>query len=328
MPVSFERHFRIGGLSIRLSFEGIEPESVREFLDYVEPFASAAEGPDLAVRLRRIRRGSGAPPGEALARAVWATFHRFPFEAHPADLFILRMRTLRAFLGAPEVRETLDEAEARGFGAVYLAPSERGPVVVFPLEGRGEVFLAGRGGALESAHLTSVLFQVLSAALACRGGLLVHGSGIVRGGAAYAFVGLSGAGKSTVGRLSEGALLSDDGLILRRTDEGFRAYAAPFCQQRDGEPWKAGVAAGSAPLGGLFFLEKAAEHRLEPVPGPEAALKILQHFVHYYRLLPDEAATSAFRTVEALVKSCPVKTLHFRKDAEFWDVIPADACGA
>ena len=322
--MSFIDHYRIGGFSIRFSFEGIEPASVREFLEYLAPFAAPADGQDLEIRARRIRRGSGGPAGEALARAAWGPFHRFPFEAHPAELFRLRMRNLRTFLGAPELRETLEKAEGRGFGAVFLALSDRGPAFFFPSEGRAEIFLDDRGRRHESAHLTSVFFQILSAALASGGGLLVHGSGIVRNGAAYAFVGLSGAGKSTVGRLSEGALLADDGLILRKADGGFRVFATPFCQQREGEAWKAGVAAGSAPLAGLFVLEKAGEHRLEPVPAPEAALKILQHYVHYYRILPDDAAASAFRTVEALVKSCPVKTLFFRKDAEFWDVITSE----
>ncbi|MCU0723758.1 MAG: hypothetical protein MUC63_09125, partial [Planctomycetes bacterium] len=52
----------------------------------------------------------------------------------------------------------------------------------------------------------------------------------------------------------------------------------------------------------------------------------LQHYVHYYRSFPAAAAAQAFRTVESLVRSCPVRTLRFRKDAEFWDVIPLRAC--
>ncbi|MHC5082187.1 MAG: hypothetical protein ACYTHN_24545, partial [Planctomycetota bacterium] len=285
------------------------------------PFEEDDETPDLFFHVHRTERspGKGIHPG--LARAIWAPMHRFPFEDR-ADFWLgSRLKSLAAFIGNPEVKAVFRKAESLGWDRVLLIPSSLGPAVFFPQEGRAEVFLAQAEQRLTYGHLTAVLFQVLSTALAERGGLLVHGAGIVREGRGYAFLGLSGAGKSTVAVLSQGALLADDGLILRQGKEGFRIFATPFCQLRKENSWEKGVALGSAPLEGLIFLEKGAEHGLRPLAKPEAASILLQQLIHYFRLFPDGAAEKGFHTVVDLVERVSPKRLQFKKDAGFWDLI-------
>jgi hypothetical protein len=61
-------------------------------------------------------------------------------------------------------------------------------------------------------------------------GIMVHASGIDDNGRGYLFAGHSGHGKSTLCSLWEGSarILTDDRIILRRTDEGFLMYPTPW----------------------------------------------------------------------------------------------------
>ena len=103
--------------------------------------------------------------------------------------------------------------------------------------------------------------MVLMHYLAARSGALHHAAGGMAGASCWLFPGRSGAGKSTItGWLADaGALemLSDDRIITRRIDGEYRAYGTPW-------PGDAGIARNeSGPLGGLLFLHKAEENRME-----------------------------------------------------------------
>ncbi len=104
-------------------------------------------------------------------------------------------------------------------------------------------------------------------------GLLVHAAGIIFDGHAWIFPGRSGAGKSTLSRLLAdaglGEILSDDRVVLRRTDRGIAVFGTPW-------PGEAGIARNTeAPLGGVAFLRQARETRLEPVDARGAVRRFL-----------------------------------------------------
>ncbi|MCD4750157.1 MAG: hypothetical protein K8R59_12370 [Thermoanaerobaculales bacterium] len=92
-------------------------------------------------------------------------------------------------------------------------------------------------------------------------GVELHGCGIVdEAGLGWLFVGHSGAGKSTLAALwaeRDVTVLSDDRIILRKTDAGIRMF---------GTPWhgEAGFAvATSAPLAGILIVEHGRGNDIE-----------------------------------------------------------------
>ncbi len=106
---------------------------------------------------------------------------------------------------------------------------------------------------------------------------LVHASAVEIGGKGYLFLGDSGAGKSTISRhleneLGGGQIFSDDRIIVRHHGGKWWMF---------GTPWHGEFArtrAEGVEIGGMFFLEKAAEHkltRLDPAAGTARLLPVV-----------------------------------------------------
>ncbi len=92
---------------------------------------------------------------------------------------------------------------------------------------------SGRGSVRQSSNpyaIDSLLRVLHTLVLAREGGFLVHAASAVRGGRAFLFAGVSGAGKTTISRLAppDAELLSDEISYLRRAGEGYDAYGTPF----------------------------------------------------------------------------------------------------
>jgi hypothetical protein len=108
--------------------------------------------------------------------------------------------------------------------------------------------------------------------LARRDGIIIHAAGLEIAGKAYIFPGKSGAGKSTLSRQFAGKegfhLLSDDRIIVRKTDNLLTAYGTPW-------PGDEGIASNmNFPLSGIFFISHGNANRIEPI-GPQKALEKL-----------------------------------------------------
>lgn len=117
--------------------------------------------------------------------------------------------------------------------------------------------------------------------LALRGDLILHASGVILRDEAVIFLGNSGAGKSTLAADLKTAhnltILGEDQIILRKIGGAFIAFGTPWheaperCDSR------------GAPLGKLFFLDRAAKQTLTPLDGFEASVRIMTTaFIPYY----------------------------------------------
>jgi hypothetical protein len=150
-----------------------------------------------------------------------------------------------------------------------------------------------------------------------RGGLFLHGAGIVRRGRAYLFFGPSGAGKSTLADLSaEGDVISDDLVLVLKTPDGLRAAGAPF----RGTYLKRAPVVGLFPLAGFYRLRK--DDRILVRPGDGACFADLLGNLPW---VVDQLVThpNLIDRVRALVEETPMYYLHFRKDEDFWPAIDA-----
>ncbi len=91
-----------------------------------------------------------------------------------------------------------------------------------------------RRKAVLMADIANGLMLALSWLLVRDGGLLLHGAGVSKSGYAALFLGLSGAGKSTVARKCRpDACFSDDGVIIKNTAGGVYIYPSIFTQAPD-----------------------------------------------------------------------------------------------
>jgi hypothetical protein len=144
----------------------------------------------------------------------------------------------------------------------------------------------------------------------------------VQRGRGYVFFGRSGSGKTTTTRLSPGAaILSDDLVILRCVEIAGRpavqVYGVPF----RGDLAEAPRRNAAAPLAGLYALVKDTDHFWEPLAA-HAAVGQLSACVPFVMSRPADAGRVLALCAEITAR-VPVRTLHFRRDPGFWKVIDA-----
>jgi len=148
---------------------------------------------------------------------------------------------------------------------------------------------------------------------------LVHSSGVVRNGAGYLFVGASGAGKSTIARLSTGGqVLNDEICMVALAGNPPRLYGTPF------NGFFKDKVEGQAPLKAVFLLAQAQMHRLRPVAMSEAVSAVFQQVVPPVALDEPVGKAAYERMLDAagrLLAHVPAYRLEFRQDAGFWSLI-------
>ena len=177
----------------------------------------------------------------------------------------------------------------------------------------------GRGHIQQSRNpyaIDSVLRIVHTLLLARQGGFLLHAASAIRGGRAYLFAGLSGAGKTTISRLAppDATLLSDEISYVRREGNQYRACGTPFA----GELAKLGENQ-SAPLQTLFLLEKGSENRIGEVSTAEAIRSLLRNILFFAD--DRELVSLVFRSACEFVEQVPVRRLVFVPDQRVWEMI-------
>ncbi|MGB6801188.1 MAG: hypothetical protein WBE31_02920, partial [Candidatus Sulfotelmatobacter sp.] len=161
-----------------------------------------------------------------------------------------------------------------------------------------------------------VLRIVHSLVLARQGGFLVHAASAIRGGKAFLFSGVSGAGKTTISRLAppDATLLTDEISYVRREGNGYIACGTPFA----GELARVGANC-SAPISAFFLLEKGLQNRIEPV-GPSEAIQRLLRNILFFADDP-ELVKLVFQSACEFASLVPIHRLVFVPDQRVWDII-------
>lgn len=156
-----------------------------------------------------------------------------------------------------------------------------------------------------------------------RNAVLVHASGMVKGGRGYVFFGPSGSGKTTTARLSNGhTILSDDMVLLRRENGAVRAYGVPF----RGELPETSRSNVNVELAGLFCLRQAERHFVAPLERSKALAKLVS-CVPFVMTSP-EMSQRVVALCDEVVAHVPTQELHFRRDSEFWKVVEASVANS
>src|ERR1700674_2152430 len=178
---------------------------------------------------------------------------------------------------------------------------------------------AGRGHIRQSRNpyaIDSVLRIVHTLILAKQGGFLVHAASAIRGGRAFLFAGVSGAGKTTISRLAppDATLLTDEISYVRREGNQYVACGTPFA----GELARVGENQ-SAPLSALFLLEKGLHNTIEPRGTTEAVQRLLRNVLFFAD--DPELVELVFQAVCEFASLVPIRRLIFVPDQRVWDII-------
>jgi hypothetical protein len=176
-----------------------------------------------------------------------------------------------------------------------------------------------RGTVRQAAYpyaIDSVIRIVLSLILARSGGFLLHSASAVRGGRAFLFSGVSGAGKTTIARLAppDAILLTDEITCVRRSGTEYHAFGTPFA----GELGIAGEEI-AAPITALYFLRKGPRNRTDAIDPARAAAMLLRNILFFAD--DSELVKEVFATACDFAARVAVAELTFRPDVAVWELI-------
>jgi len=143
-----------------------------------------------------------------------------------------------------------------------------------------------------------------------------HAAGVLYRDSACLFVGHSGAGKSTVCRLSAGlnhrSIHEDHVVVYPDADGGYKVTNRNLSQP-------------PVPLRALFFLNQDKTDYLVPLPERRAAKGLVESCFDIARLLLHGPLLQAtFRISADIARRIPAYELHFRKSARFWEKIAVE----
>lgn len=185
--------------------------------------------------------------------------------------------------------------------------------------------ISGWLGIADESYLSRIIvienyLRILCAyAAVASGGLMLHSSAVVWEGRTRLFVGCSGAGKTTLARLSQAngeIILSDDANIIKPSANGsFYAYPVPFMGDLTGNM---GNRPDSSPVSGLFWLSKSSQLSVESIQGAlrQARLLACCPFVNTDRW----RLSRLLEVIDKLMKAVSMRVLHFNEQENFESV--------
>ena len=189
----------------------------------------------------------------------------------------------------------------------------------------GWIDMASRCGSVATpSHARAVSALERTLAYVCmqalprdHGALLLHSVGVEVDGDGHVFFGPSGAGKTTVARLSHGfgRILSDESVILRDTGSAAVLDSTPFWGLST-PPEMISRIRRTVPLAALYTLVHAPSFKLERLRPWEAVSALLgSEKIAVERV---ESATAWLSIVERILAHTPVYRLSFPPTTELW----------
>lgn len=159
-----------------------------------------------------------------------------------------------------------------------------------------------------------------------RGGVMLHASAIARTPQdAYVFLGRSGAGKTTVSRLSAAAghtVIADD--LIFAVGNGANGHRLAALPSPNLSP--AGYSPLRPPLRAIFQLVQDDGDFLQPMAQHHTARMLFESMMQTpsVSLLPPDKLGESFLVVAQMARTLPAYELHFRESSDFWNVIDAE----
>ncbi|MDI6840881.1 MAG: hypothetical protein QMD71_08570 [bacterium] len=147
--------------------------------------------------------------------------------------------------------------------------------------------------------------------------LPLHAAGISKDGNAYLFLGISGAGKSTVVNMyRELNVIADDIVAVRKVGDKFFAFPGPLSPLYKNIDYKF---SNPVPIKYIFLLRRKGKGTwIKPVTSLRAAGETILYHISRFDCSNYYLRKKAFYTATDLFKSTPTFELSFEKDKPFW----------
>lgn len=161
-----------------------------------------------------------------------------------------------------------------------------------------------------------IILRQITAILAVRlGGLLVHGVGVTSKDKGFLFIGPSGAGKTTIARLSKnGIVLNDDLIYLAKNQNTWYMHSTPFSHPDQVRPRNT-----SHPLNKILRIVQDRSVYLAPMTPGQALGELISNIP--VTPIIGEFINEIFSIGSDLTRFVPFHYLHFLPDQSFWDVL-------
>ncbi len=183
----------------------------------------------------------------------------------------------------------------------------------------------------EGAFILTHLRHVINRWLMVNGNISLHASTIMHHGYGFLFLGQSGAGKSTVAMLSRASsrVVHDEKIFLYPEDGRYILSNMPNMDEV-GESDETNMmvrtnitSSSKIFLSGIFLLCQDKEDRLERLPKSKIAKKLMDSYFELPRIftLLNVEIRYAMKTLSQAARDIPAYELHFRKSADFWQLI-------
>jgi hypothetical protein len=324
--ISHHLRLNISHLILDLDVSRLDPKLCQELEDLFHPFVMHnGHNPHETLDVIPLKTpiGKSMPPDlETFIRQSLRTpLARFPFAVDLEGDVAYQLKRLRSFSKNADFQALLKGSHNPEDVVFYLL--SKGCLIRKSDAATSTLFLKARcKRSVKRASIYSALYFTASVALPLLHGIMLHGVGINRRGLGLLFLGLSGAGKTTLAQLSDPTeVISDDGIIVEQAGRDYFLAPAPFDQasslrQRDtiSPEHRSRLTMG-------LFLKKDDRVYLEKVSSLEACPLILKNQIHFFRYFPPHIAEETFYFVTDLCRKIPFYRLHFTKDPLFWPLV-------
>jgi len=210
--------------------------------------------------------------------------------------------------------EVASDSEATYITAMLKDP-ERDPLLVIPRDSLSWQLYTQLSGPEADPLPYPLDGLILYFLTSIKGGLMLHGSGVVCDGRGWIFTGKSGSGKTTMAMIFDrngDRVIHDDRLIVKNEGGRWLMHSTPV--YRNDEP-------RSASVDHLWVISHGRSNISEPLSGAEAAGMIISNSVQ--QNWDRDAAGRLIAQAEALTSSVMVSRLSFLPDNSIRDYLSA-----
>ena len=324
--ISHHLRLHISHLILDMDVSRLGPKLCQELEDLFHPFLMHnGQNPHETLNVVPIQ----TPIGKSMApdlktfvkQSLRAPLARFPFATDLEGDVAYQLKRLRTFSKNADFKAFLNGSHNPEDVVFYLL--SKGCLIRKSDSATSTLFLKTRcKRSVKRASIYSALYFTASVALPLLHGIMLHGVGINRRGLGLFFLGLSGAGKTTLAQLSDPTeVISDDGIIVEQAGGDYFLAPAPFDQASSLRQHCNISPEHRSKLTMGLFLKKDKRVYLEKVSSLEACPLILKNQIHFFRFFPPHIAEEAFYFVTDLCRKIPFYRLHFTKDRLFWPLV-------